>query len=57
MIKARFIGKDGSMGLKKGDVYEIRTSIQYGLLWVIWNENSCPYRNLESFLRNWKLIN
>ena len=51
-----FIGKDGSMGLKSGDVYHIRTSISGGLLWVYWNGNGCPYSSLENFLKNWKVV-
>lgn len=55
-MKFKFIGKDGSMGLKKGSIYEIKTSITHNLLWVTWNNNSCPYKNLESFLKNWEKV-
>ena len=55
-MKCKFIGKDGVMGLKKGAVYEVITSIQCNLLWVTWGDNSCPYRNLESFLKNWEVV-
>lgn len=53
-MKFKFIGKDGSMGLKNGEVYEIKTAIFQNLLWVTWNTNSCPYTNLEAFLANWE---
>lgn len=53
-MKFKFIGKDGSLGLRKGAVYTIRTSIQNNLLWVNWGNDFCPYRNLEAFFRNWE---
>ena len=53
-MKFKFIGKDGSMGLKKGTVYEIKTFIRHNLLWATWNDNSCPYKNVETFLVNWE---
>ena len=52
----KFIGENGSMGLKKGRVYEIKTSISHDLLWVTWDDNSCPYKNLETFLQNWEEV-
>lgn len=58
----RFIGKDGSLGLKKNVTYKVilRTGnkgviarIQDPFLrtWV-----SCPYNSLSSFLKNWKEV-
>ena len=55
-MKFRFIGKDGSMGLKKGSIHTIKTSIKQNLLWVTWEDNSCPYSNLEKFFENWEMV-
>ena len=55
-MKFRFIGKDGSMGLKKGSIHTIKTSIKQNLLWVTWEDNSCPYTNLEKFFENWEMV-
>ena len=55
-MKCEFIGKDGSMGLKKGNIYNIKTTITQNLLWVHWDRNGCLYSNLEKFLENWKVI-
>lgn len=56
-MKAVFTGKDGSMGFKKGKVYQIKTKVKSGYLWVVDLEtgNSCPYERLESLLDNWRL--
>lgn len=62
----RFIGKDGSMGLKYNNIYEL-TSINSDdkYIYVRWNrkvkrgltnriENiCCPYSSYESFAANW----
>ena len=54
-MKFKFIGADGSMGLKKGEVYELKTSIISGILQVRWRkEFCCPYSSLEKFLENWE---
>lgn len=55
-MECMFIGKDGSMGLIKGNIYSIRTIIAHNLLWVHWDNNGCPYSNLENFLKNWKVV-
>lgn len=55
-MKFKFIGTDGSMGLKKNSIHTIRTSIANNLLWATWENNSCPYKNLEAFLANWEMV-
>lgn len=56
-MKFRFVGKNDFMNLKKGQVYEIKTLIKHNLIWVIWDDNSCTYKDLKSFLSNWKEVN
>lgn len=55
----RFIGKDGSMGLRHGVRY--RTSIKSEGIYIIvtWtnrygNKRSCPYSSPQSFAENWE---
>lgn len=63
IVKAEFIGKDGSMGFCKGRTYQIRTDVKANsngkvFLWV-YDINSklyCPYSRLETMLDNWMLI-
>lgn len=56
MLKFKFIGKDGSMGLKRGSIHTIKTSIHKNLLWVTWEKSFCPYKSLEAFLKNWEMV-
>lgn len=63
----RFIGKDGSMGLRFGkyyvlDVHAVGNLKRLILKWTIevevWGKNNkkifVPYTNIETFLANWK---
>lgn len=63
----RFIGKDGSLGLKTGKFYVLDIHAHgvwklfhknWGVGVEIWGKNNrkifCPYSNIETFLANWK---
>lgn len=59
-MKLRFIGKDGSMNLKHGRVYEIidisaPTFTNY--IKIMWKDGerlrSCPYSSLSALCANW----
>lgn len=52
---ARFVGKDGSMGLRAGGVYAIGVYRRGGRLWVDWGGGLCPYDTIEAIKRNWVL--
>ena len=62
-MKAKFIGKDNSMGFCEGQIYEIETKVKTNSkgkshLWL-YDMNSglyCPYSRMETMLENWKLI-
>lgn len=59
-MKLKFIGEDGSMGLRTGEVYDTRIFIKGEYLWVEWKVNlytvkSCPYISTQSFAQNWEL--
>lgn len=67
-MKALFIGKDGSMGLKHGGIYdiEIKTSGKYIIVSLLIyeydllrgffraHEAKCPYSSIKSFTENWE---
>lgn len=66
-MKAIYKGENGSMGFITGNVYVLRSKIDYlyignGLKQyciVIYDTKSsryCPYSSLESLLKNWKFI-
>lgn len=51
---ARFIGKDGSMGFKTGQKYELKSKCANNKI-IVKTANDklfCPYDSIESFLRN-----
>ena len=57
-MKLRFIGKDGSMNLKHGRVYEIVRIITIAnYIYVMWKDDgylcSCPYSSLSALCANW----
>lgn len=51
----KFVGKDGSMGLKHGRVYDCILTEKHGYYWMIWDEGECPYYTMQSLRRNWEL--
>lgn len=55
----RFIGEDGSMGLRKGKIYNcsvVAASDYY--IWVSWNMDSpsCPYKSFKKLFENWEEV-
>jgi hypothetical protein len=56
----RFIGKDGSMGLKHGKKYNVTigTSLDNRYITVTWTGEfglaRCPYSSPQSFAANWE---
>lgn len=56
-IKAKFIGEDGSLGYKKGKVYELNfttflntTTVRISINHI---QGICDYSSFEKFLENW----
>ena len=62
-MKAKFIGVDGSLGLRNGATYDIKIEnpnnehiIVSGWRGVFDTPFYCPYDNMNGFLRNWEPI-
>lgn len=63
-MRLKFIGEDGSMGLKHGKWYtcKVRTvADRVYVSWLIVDENgrkigqkSCPYESFAAMLKNWE---
>lgn len=56
----RFIGTDGLLGLRHGEVYKVRVLQGCDLFYVCvkggWiSEIICPYETLVGFAKNWAL--
>lgn len=59
LITLRFIGTDGSMGLRKGQAYMVRIYTKFGRIVVSWGvgENEvCPYSSLKTLCENWESV-
>lgn len=53
--KLRFVGRNESMGLRKGGIYEafIYSGVRY--YWVAWDKTKrCPYDTLDALRENWE---
>lgn len=50
-----FIGSDGSMGLRRGQIVPLSVHFGNGTLWACWKGGSCPYDTIAAFSRNWRL--
>lgn len=59
-IRLRFIGTDGSMGLKRGRIYLASVYTMRGYICVTWGENNpnkvCPYSSLKTLCENWESV-
>lgn len=56
VLKLRFIGKNGSMGLKTNSIYKIPCKIIKDYIVLNINETGVPY-TLNGFLANWEAVN
>ena len=59
VIDVKFIGEDGSMGLRHGKFYSVKVSSGYyegkRCLWVFFRGGACPYYGFEALADNWSL--
>lgn len=58
MVKLRFIGADGSMGLRYGEIYNVSifSSGKYIVVEIYRGNSSygCPYISLTKLCENWE---
>ena len=50
----KFIGQDGSMGLRRGEIYKVKITSNKRYMWVnigMWW--SCPYSSPQTLAENW----
>ena len=54
-MKLKFIGEDGSMGLKHGKVYLVQIYADRGKIFVAWGTGSCccAYSSPQALAANW----
>ena len=58
----RFIGKDGSMGLMKGQVYNTKVFSRGNAIFVSWvipgknKTRACAYNSPSALAKNWEAI-
>ena len=56
MIKLRFIGEDGSMGLRYRKIYKIGIECRLECICVYWDGGFCPYSSPQTFAANWEAV-
>lgn len=51
-----YIGEDGFMGLKHGQIYDCRlnTNSSDDWIWLHWKNGACPYTSLTNLITNWE---
>lgn len=53
----RFIGADGSMGLRKNRVYRVEVYSRKNHICVKWGLGlGCPYSSYKTFAENWEVV-
>ena len=52
----RYIGEDGFMGLKHGQIYDCRlnTNSSDDLIWLHWKGGACLYTSLTNLINSWE---
>lgn len=59
-MKLKFIGADGSLGLRHGKIYDLTLKTAVGYIIAIiktgWiSDTVCPYGSMKAFAANWEL--
>ena len=58
-IKARFVGCDGSCGLRTGEVYELWMFNDFGKFIISrrnWEAKAIPYDTMSAVKKNWEVV-
>lgn len=53
-MNAIFIGQDGSMNRRYGEVYDVRIYSQGSYIWVECGLWRCPYSSIAALAANWE---
>ena len=57
-MQLKFIGKDKSMKLENGKVYDVKIHANYDRIWVHVEETNrilnCPYNSIKLLLEDWE---
>lgn len=55
-MKLRFIGKNGSMGLVHGEIYDVKIMSNSIYILAYWSTcpHPCPYSSPQTFAANWE---
>jgi hypothetical protein len=56
ITRLKFIGENGSMGLKTGRKYNVTVFKFPDYIAVMWLPGTCIYSSQENFLKNWSCI-
>jgi hypothetical protein len=66
LVKARFVGEDGSLGYRHGKEYTLKVSEgvffyalkveRTGLQKFMYGAGACPYKTVDSFKKNWQVL-
>ena len=51
-----FIGTDGSLGFKKGEVYKLQVSTDERYVKIVFVGVKCIYSSVRNFMKNWRLV-
>ena len=50
----KFIGENGSMGLRRGSIYDVKIISKDKYIWVKWGfRKVCPYSSPQALAKNW----
>lgn len=52
----RFIGENGSMGLRHNHIYRVKISTVGRFIYVDWGADCCPYISLKTLTENWESV-
>lgn len=55
-IYLRFIGENGSMGLRHNHIYRANVFTMGRFIYVDWGVDRCPYISLKTLTENWESV-
>ena len=55
-MQLKFIGQDGSLGLRHGEIYKVDILSVGNRINAYIDSKFCPYDSLSAFMKNWEEI-